>query len=408
LLLNSQAKIDRTKIRSKASIVPDAPKFILNEYWCETDENQAKEFKAALIEARKDLRRVLESGNPLRFGANIFTLYHKLNQLGNFATGKSKSPKTELLLRHVLNIKENGKKVLVFSQYEKLGLKKISELFSDNDIKYLIAPNGISAEELKQLLSKFNQQKDIVAFISDAKTLRLKFSDIDVPYVINFDQWWSPMPNWELEDMFAKTGDEVFNESVSVLNYYSAGTLDTKVREMMLEGDLMNRNIFELMQPKLYEELITIDEWLNIFGMPVSGESKFLEDTFLMSEIIKKMTIDEFRKILVKFFTILGYSEVDILELPNSNSFNIIGKAQRNNRVFFLNARIIIENKIDKKAIESIIAETDAPRQDKIFIISRNALPKIDESKLKDNVTLLDGQSLSRFLVRAGLIASQK
>jgi len=55
LLLNSQAKIDRTKIRSKASIVPDAPKFILNEYWCETDENQAKEFKAALIEARKDL-----------------------------------------------------------------------------------------------------------------------------------------------------------------------------------------------------------------------------------------------------------------------------------------------------------------------------------------------------------------
>ena len=216
------------------------------------------------------------------------------------------------------------------------------------------------------------------------------------------------MPNWELEDMFAKTGDEVFNESVSVLNYYSAGTLDTKVREMLLEGDLMNRNIFELMQPKIYEELITIDEWLNIFGMPVSGESKFLEDTFLMSEIIKKMTIDEFRKILVKFFTILGYSEVDILELPNSNSFNIIGKAQRNNRVFFLNARVIIEHKIDKKAIESIIAETDAPRQDKIFIISRNALPKIDESKLKDNVTLLDGQSLSRFLVRAGLIASQK
>jgi len=150
----------------------------------------------------------------------------------------------------VLNIKENGKKVLVFSQYEKLGLKKISELFLDNDIKYLIAPNGISAEELKQLLLKFNQQKDIVAFISDAKTLRLKFSDIDVPYVINFDQWWSPMPNWELEDMFSKTGDEVFNESVSVLNYYSAGTLDTKVREMLLEGDLMNRNIFELMAAK--------------------------------------------------------------------------------------------------------------------------------------------------------------
>ncbi|MBK9099159.1 MAG: hypothetical protein IPM14_13765 [bacterium] len=407
-LLNPQVKIDRVKIRSKALIVADTPKFILNEYWCDADDKQASEFKAALIEARKELRRVLESGNPLRFAANIFTLYHKLNQLGNFATGKSKSPKTELLLRHVLNIKDNGKKVLILTQYEKLGIKKISEMLTLHDIRHLTAPNGLSAEELKERITNFHQQKDIVAFISDAKTSKLKFSDIDVPYVINFDQWWSPMPNWELEDMFSKSSDEIHNESVSVLNYYSVGTLDQKVREMLLEGDLMNRNVFELMQPKIYEELITIDEWLNIFGMPVSGESKFSEDTFITSEVIKKMTIDDFRKMLVRFFTILGYSEVDILELPNSHSFNIVGKAQRNSRVFFLVARVIMENKISKADVESVIEETISPRQDKIFIISRTTLPKIDESKLRENVTLLDGQSLSGFLVRVGLTVSNK
>lgn len=407
-LLNSQVQIDHVKIRSKASIMIDAPKFILNEYWCDIDEKQAAEFKAALIEARKDLRRVLESGNPLRFAANIFTLYHKLNQIGNFSAGKSNSPKTELLRKHVLNIKQNGKKVLILSQYEKLGIKKISEILSDNEVKYLMAPNGLSAEELKQLISKFHDQKDIVAFISDAKSSRFKFSDIDVPYVINFDQWWSPMPNWELEDMFTKTGEEVFNESVNVLNYYTAGTLDQKVREMLLAGDLMNRNVFELMQPKFYDELVTIDEWLEIFGMPVSGESKLLEDTFVMNEIIKKMTIEEFRKILVRFFTIIGYSDVDIFELPNSNSFNVIGTSQRNNRTFFLNSLVIIENKVNQSVIENFIAETDASRQGKIFIISRNELPQIDESKLRNNIILLDGHTLSGFLVRVGLMVSNK
>jgi hypothetical protein len=407
-LLNSQVKIEKVQIRSKALIIADAPKFILNEFWCEIDEKQATEFKTALVEARKDLRRVLESGNPLRFSANIFTLYHRLNQLGNFASGKSISPKTALLLRHIMTIKENGKKVLVLSQYEKLGIKKISELLSNHGISNVLAPNGLSAEELKELLSKFNQKQDVVAFISDAKISRLKISDIEVPYLINFDQWWSPMPNWELEDMFTKTGEEIFKESVNVLNYFTTGTLDQKVRELLLEGDLLNRNVFELMQPKLYEELITIDEWLDIFGMPVSGESKLLEETELMTDAIPKMTLDDFRKTLVKFFTLIGYSEVDILELPNSNSFNIIGRAQRNSRVFFLNAWVIMENKISKAMLENIIAEADSPRQDKIFVISRSSMPKVDESKLRDNVTILDGHSLSKFLVRVGITLSKK
>jgi hypothetical protein len=306
-----------------------------------------------------------------------------------------------------MNIKANGKKLLVLSQYEKLGIKRISELFNSHGIKNVIAPNGLSAEELKKLLTNFQQQQDITAFISDAKASKLKFTDIDIPYVINFDQWWSPMPNWELEDMFTRTGEAVVTESINILNYFSAGTLDQKVREMLLEGDLLNRNIFELMQPKLYEELITMDEWLNIFGMPVSGESKLLDNTLLMTDAVKKMTVDEFRKILVKFFSILGYSDVDILELPNSNSFNIVGRAQRNSRMFFLVARVLMETKINKASVENFIAETDSQRQDKIFIISQNTLPKIDESKIRENVTLLDGQSLAKFLVRLGLTAAR-
>jgi len=405
--LSHSSKIQKILVRSKKDLIRETPKFIFNEFWFKTDEYQAAEFKTALADSKKEIRRVLETGNPLRFAANIFTLLHRLNQLGNFAAGKSKSPKTELLLKHILKIKENGKKVLVLSQYEKLGTKKIAELLAGYGIKHISAPNALSVEEMNQSLLTFQSQPDIVAFITDAKPSRLKSSDIDVSYVIRFDQWWNPLNNWELEDMFLKSGEAVFGESINILNYHSLGTLDQKVRELLLEADLLNRNVFELMQPKLFEELISVDEWLKIFGMPVSSESKLLEDIFVMSEVIKKITVDEFRKLLMRFFTIIGFSDVDILELPNSNSFNLIGRAQRNSRIFYLNARVLMENKIDRAAVENFIAESSSSGQDRIFVIGRDSLPALNEAKLRDNVTLIDGPSLAKFLIRVGIVPSQ-
>lgn len=405
--LDPSVQIERAQVRSKESILEKAPIFIVNEFWCDADENQVSEFKTALSEARKDLRRVLETGNPLRFAANIFTLFHRLNQVGNFAAGKTRSPKTELLMKHIMSIKANGKKALVLSQYEKLGIKSIGELFTNYGIKHITAPNGLSAEEMKQSILKFQSKKDIVAFISDAKTTKLKFSEFEVPYVIRFDQWWNPIANWELEDMFTRNGEEVFKESINICNYYSMGTLDQKVRELMLEGDLLNRNVFELMQTKLFEELISIDEWLKIFGMPVSNESKNAQTPDAVLQVLKKLTIDDFRKILKRFFAIIGYSDVDILELPNSNSFNIVGKAQRNNRLFFLVARVFTERNVDEATLKNILAETSSSKQDKIFLITRDSFPKVDDQIVRENVTLLDGKSLTKYLIRFGILPAQ-
>lgn len=403
-LLNSSVKIEKVKARSKQSMSEILPKFLLNEFWCDADEKQVGEFKTALVESKKDLRRVLESGNPLRFYANIFTLYHKLNQIANFASGKSKSPKSDLLFHHLGLIKENGKKVLILSQYEKLGIKKISEILTNEGIKHIIAPNALSVEDMQKAISMFQSQSDIVAFVSDAKISRLKFSNFVVPYLIKFDQWWNPISNWELEDLFVKDGDDSLKEIVNICNYYSSESLDQRIRELLLETDLLNKNIFELMQPKIYEELILVDEWLRIFGMPVSTESKNEQSPEAVQTVLKKITIDAFRKILSKLFTILGYSEVDIFELPNSNSFNMVGKSQRNNRAFYLNARVFVESKIDKKTIENILSETSKSNQDKIFIITRESFPEISTDKLRENVTMLDGLALSKLLIRVGIL----
>jgi hypothetical protein len=82
----------------------------------------------------------------------------------------------------------------------------------------------------------------------------------------------------------------------------------------------------------------------------------------------------------------------------------MVGKSQRNNRDFFLNARVFVESKIDKKTIENVLSETSSSKQDKVFIITRENLPDIGVEKLRENVTMLDGLSFSKLLIRVGIL----
>jgi len=406
--LSPSVTIEKFQIRSKESVSEDSPKFILNEVWFEADDDQLSEFKVTMVDCKKELRRVLESGNPLRFTANIFTQLHRLNQVGNFAPGKSISPKTEFLLEQIKTLRENGKKALILSQYDRLGTKKIAELFTKNGIEHISVPGSSSAQELKKAISLFESNKEMVAFISDTKPSKLKFLDLNIPYVIKFDQWWNPINNWEVEDMFTSRGEgSVFKESVNIYNYYSLGTVDQRVRELLFENDLLNKNVFELMHTKLYEELISVDEWLKIFDVPTSGDDNDQLSPETVQENLKKITHDNFRTMLTKFFSRLGYDNLEILDVPNSNSFNIVGNAKRNNNTFRLVARVISEGKLSKQTLEEFLTETSSSTNDKVFMITKGKLPTVNESILRENVTLVDGLLLSKYLLRFGIVVTQ-
>jgi hypothetical protein len=264
----------------------------------------------------------------------------------------------------------------------------------------------MSIDEIKKSLSLFKSKKEIVALITDAKIPKLDFGNSIVPYIIRFDQWWNPTSTWELEDMFL-TDDSSENEgSINVYNYYLMGSIDEGIRELLYKKDILRKNLFELMPLKVFDELISIDEWLRLFQMP-SGDD-FVKIT--PDEVIKLLntsTLNFFRTTLSKFFFLLGYSNVDIIDLPNSSSFNIVGESTRNNRKFFLNARVFIEGKITKKMIEEIVLETSSSGKDKIFIISKGQFPEGSEKLLRENVTLLDGQTLAKYLILMDLVNVQ-
>jgi len=161
------------------------------------------------------------------------------------------------------------------------------------------------------------------------------------------------------------------------------------------------------MQQKVFDELVTIDEWLRMFKMPASEESRENIKPEEILNFINKSTLNFFRTTLSKFFFKIGYTNVDIFDLPNSSSFNIAGEAKRNNRSFYLFARVYLEGNVSKKIVEEIVMESAESENSRVFIITKGKFQKGCEDVIKHNVTLLDGLTLSKYLIDLGLVNSQ-
>lgn len=399
-------QIENVKIRTKEDIGGEEPTFIWKDNWLNHDEDQAREYHETIVDCQKDLRRVLESGNPFRFQANIYTLLHRLKQVSNFAPGNSESPKTKLLCEQVSIIEKNKKKVLILSQYDRLGTKKIEKVLQENDFNFIIAPNSLSAEEMNKSLTLFKNKKDITAFVTDAKITRLNFSDYNIPYIIKFDQWWNPASVWEVEDLFDYTKDQSFKEKVNVYSYSMYNSMGEKIEKLLSDKNLLDKNIMEILPPKVLDELVTVDEWLNFFKMPTGErEEKILPSTDDVDSFLKGATLNYYRTILSKLFYKIGYTNVDIVDEEGKSSFNVVGEGKRHKRKFILYARVILEDTIKVKTVKEILMEAGSSQNNKIFIITKGRFTKGCENLITENVTLLDGKTLADYLIHLGLIS---
>ena len=105
--LSDNCKIEERKVRFLTDAAEEDALVNHEEFWLEPNERQRIEYKENFVESRKELKKVLESGNPFRYQSNIFTLVHKLYQVQNFSQDNDTSPKSDLLIQHVKAIEKS-------------------------------------------------------------------------------------------------------------------------------------------------------------------------------------------------------------------------------------------------------------------------------------------------------------
>jgi len=403
--LNNNCRIEERKVRFLTDGAEEETVINHEEFWLEPNELQRIEYKENFVECRKDLKKVLESGNPFRYQSNIFTLVHKLFQIQNFPQDNYTSPKSELLIQHIKVIEKNLKKVIVISQYDREGTKKIEQLFDQHKINYINVPTSLSGEEMEKAVSLFKSRKSITVFLTNAKISRLDFRDFIVPYVIRFDSWWNPAMLWQTKNLFDISKSNREKNVVNVFTYKMLNTIDELIKRVLIAKNYMDDNIVSAMSPTAINDLIVIDDWLKIFDMPIEDNKEILQKLFEETiENLHNLSYKDYKDTLIRFFFTIGYANTKISEDKNSESFDISGKGKSGNQIVHLTCKVLSDEIITREELKQIISDVSPAQKNNIFIITRGNFEKGCSEIAKNKVTLLDVEKLAAYLVNLQLV----
>ena len=199
--------------RTKAEVVKDLPPKIESVTYCALAEEQA-ELYAALARKLRDqvLADVAEKGMA-KSQMSILDALLKLRQIcchpkllkmdmpgfnANMVSGKFEAFKDM-----ILDIVEEGHKVLVFSQFVQM-LQQIRGWLQMTDIPFCYL-DGSSKDRLEQV-DRFNNSPDIPIFLISLKAGGTGLNLTSADYVIHYDPWWNPAVESQATDRTHRIG----------------------------------------------------------------------------------------------------------------------------------------------------------------------------------------------------------
>lgn len=379
-------------------IQQEEPIVTYKDFWLQLDEMQSFEYTEALNQAKEELSKLLKNPNPIRFQSNIFTLIHKLKQILNFSAFRNISPKANLLIEHSEAIYRNKKKAIVFTQYDENGIKKIEKAFEMNNIKNIVARNGISTEELKSYLNNFYDRKEIPILLTNIKPSRLNINLNKISYIINFDQWWNPISTWQTDDEIGL--NEVVLSPVMVFNYMIKDSFEEDLKRLLAEKGLYNRHLLDNLKSETVSELIQMNDWLSVFGMNNDYVKNVNTERIKILNKLKKIDLESFKYLMKSFFTFLGYRDISIMDIENEPMFYIIGTARRGTTPVNLHGKCSLTTGLKNEDYEEVIHLKQGSNEIKRkFVITTGEFAE----KIINGTTYLDGFELANYLLTLGL-----
>ncbi|MGA9291255.1 MAG: DEAD/DEAH box helicase [Ignavibacteriaceae bacterium] len=395
--------------RTNTETYRELPDVVRQDVWHELDDEQKIEYENILSIGRERITKLLQNGNPFIIQSNVFTLLHQLKQIYNFASQKNSSAKTEHLLKQIENVIENDKKILVFSQYDKMGIQKIEQVLNSNKIKYIMLHSGMSLNELEAAKKKFQSNKRIHVLLNGIKSSRSGISLPEVQYVVHFDQWWNPATVWKGEANITFSKDE----SLTVYNYFTKNTVEEKIKRLLHRKGLLRKEIIEFLSVESINEMLSLDEWLRILGIGDSSvndsseapDDKLNKDELQFENRLNELSIDELSKKTEILFSRLGYKNLFLNKGNYEGEVNIIGTMLENNNKIKMVAKCLFSSNIDLETITEYIEALQNDRNlGKNFIIHFNGLEDKLPYRLKKKIILINKDLFANYLIDFRLI----
>jgi SNF2 family DNA or RNA helicase len=142
----------------------------------------------------------------------------------------SESGKMEVLMHALENILQADEKVLIFTQYVKMGeiIKKLAEEKFNEEVLFL--HGSLSRRKRDELIDRFQNSHQNRIFIISLKAGGTGLNLTAAQNVIHYDLWWNPAVENQATDRAYRIGQK---ENVMVYRFITKGTFEEKINEMI-------------------------------------------------------------------------------------------------------------------------------------------------------------------------------
>ncbi|AFM03933.1 DNA/RNA helicase, superfamily II, SNF2 family [Bernardetia litoralis DSM 6794] len=222
------------RLKTDKSIIDDLPEKIEKDQICNLTKEQTLLYETTLREGMK----VVEEHQGIKRRGVILKLMMQLKQICNHpaqflkeSTMKiSNSGKTKLLLEIVKQIYEADEKVLIFTQYTKMGelLKDFLQSTFHTEVPFL--HGGLTRKGRDKAVETFQNEEHCPFMVLSLKAGGTGLNLTSASHVIHFDLWWNPAVEAQATDRAYRIGQK---NNVLVHRMITKGTLEEKINELL-------------------------------------------------------------------------------------------------------------------------------------------------------------------------------
>ena len=220
--------------RTKEQVAPELPSKLFIDEFCDLSPDQQAVYKELLIEGRKRVDAIADSGNKGAARMQMLTALLRLrqtccdlallkNERFNQLLVARRSAKLQRLLELIEEAVNGNHRMLIFSQFQ-TQLLEIEKCISERGWASLRLDG--QSRNRQQLVDKFQQADGPPVFLISLKAGGYGLNLTAADTVVHFDPWWNPAAEAQATDRAHRIGQ---TRPVTVYRLLTRGTVEEKV-----------------------------------------------------------------------------------------------------------------------------------------------------------------------------------
>ena len=222
--------------RKKEDVLQELPEKIEEISYVDLSAEQQTLYSKLCQEAKQEIYKKSADEQKEISYMHVFALFNHLKQVCNHPAlilqdtknyENYKSGKWDLLMELLQEVRESGKKVVVFSQY--LGMLDIIENYLKKENIGYAQIRG-STKNRKQQMIQFKEDPRCEVFLGSLQAAGVGIDLVSASVVIHYDRWWNPAKENQATDRVHRLGQ---NRGVQVFKLVSKGTIEEHIHYLI-------------------------------------------------------------------------------------------------------------------------------------------------------------------------------